>query len=476
MPNTKIKRSVRLEQELTTAENAVKELLAKAENDGERNLTPDEVTTYDERIAEITTLKTEIERAKFAEKIESDEAARSTPDTPNPGGSPAIVKTLGDNWADKAESYSLARALGMSHREKSLDGLEAEMDQEAIRQTKEYQIERPSRGFGIPEELCLMDFRNKRNLERAKLTRKLKARYAQRADMTVGTPADGGITIHEEYPEYIPVLRPDPVLEAMGATVFTGLSGNQNYKEGLSTLSGSWLPEGGTSPNDNQTFQNTQVVPKRCSLSTSVSGQLLVQSPIVSEIQIRDEINTGVTLSIDTAGLFGSGVGDVPLGLGNHPNINVLAGDGLGVNGGAITWDAVVAQETAIETANAKVDQMGYLMTPGVKGALKTTPHSANNANYIWPQNASELNGYRAMASNQMPSNGTKGSGTNLHSMIFGNWRNLYMLGWGGAHMIIDPYTGKKIDEVEITLNTYWNFFVKYQKSFHKIIDIDTTA
>ena len=51
------------------------------------------------------------------------------------------------------------------------------------------------------------------------------------------------------------------------------------------------------------------------------------------------------------------------------------------------------------------------------------------------------LNGYKAGVSNNVPSNLTKGSGTNLSAIIFGNWRDLIVGQWGGIDLQADPYT-----------------------------------
>ena len=44
------------------------------------------------------------------------------------------------------------------------------------------------------------------------------------------------------------------------------------------------------------------------------------------------------------------------------------------------------------------------------------------------------------MVSNNVPSNGTKGSGTGLSSVIYGNFADLLIGMWGALEILVDPY------------------------------------
>lgn len=461
-----MKRLERLQRERAAKFKKLEELMSTAEADDKRDLSQDETTEFETLKDEITDLDTQIERAVFvrdAKLKEADEQMKA----------PNVHKNRRpDTMKEKAKEYSLQRAVSRAAKEKDLDGVEAEMNEEAISEFKEARIpDYNPEGINLPSEFIEMDWRNERNKREAARTKKLKEQ--KRVDMTVGTAADGGYTVNEEFQPYIPVLRPTPALEALGMRVISGVQGNLEFRRGQTTLSGTWLAEGGATPTDNQTFAIETVTPKRLGLTTGVSNQLLFQSAIVSEQFVRQEIEEGITLSIDTAGLHGTGAGNQPMGLDGISNVNEIA---IGTDGGALTWAHIVDMVTKVLASNAAISDLGYAITPETMGKLKTTAHAANNGGYLIGQDSMQLNGHNYMWSNQIKKDGTKGSGTALHTAFFGAWAQYILFRWGGVQIIVDPYTKKKESETEITLNTWGNFFARHPQAFTRIKDIDLTA
>jgi hypothetical protein len=85
------------------------------------------------------------------------------------------------------------------------------------------------------------------------------------------------------------------------------------------------------------------------------------------------------------------------------------------------------------------------------------------------------LNGYRAFVSTQVPSNLTKGDGTGLHSVLFGNFNELIVGQWAGLDVVVDPYTGAKNALVSIVVNSWWDAALRHAASFAAIKDADLT-
>ena len=84
------------------------------------------------------------------------------------------------------------------------------------------------------------------------------------------------------------------------------------------------------------------------------------------------------------------------------------------------------------------------------------------------------MNGYRALATNFLPSDLVKGTAKNCSPIIFGDWSNLWIMGWGGLDLIVDPYSLKKMGAYEVTLNAYHNIFVKRTEGFAICKDVLT--
>lgn len=74
-----------------------------------------------------------------------------------------------------------------------------------------------------------------------------------------------------------------------------------------------------------------------------------------------------------------------------------------------------------------------------------------------------------------MPSDLTKGSGTALSALIFGNWANLYIGMWGYVDILVDPYTGSKEGNVRVVANADCDIGALRGESFSVIKDMVTS-
>jgi HK97 family phage major capsid protein len=125
------------------------------------------------------------------------------------------------------------------------------------------------------------------------------------------------------------------------------------------------------------------------------------------------------------------------------------------------------------------------LTTPNARGKLKRTLKNptAANSDWIW-ENASNyddqignglLNGYRAGVSNQVPSNLTKGTGTNLSAIIFGNFNELLIGSWGELEILANPYgDGYDSGDVKVRALQTVDIQARHENSFCVIKDAIT--
>jgi len=88
----------------------------------------------------------------------------------------------------------------------------------------------------------------------------------------------------------------------------------------------------------------------------------------------------------------------------------------------------------------------------------------------------SELFGYKVIATSLVPSNLTKGSGSSLSAMIFGNFNDLVVGQWGlGLDVLFDPYTGSSTGAMRVTVFLDVDVAVRHAESFAAIQDMVTT-
>ena len=112
----------------------------------------------------------------------------------------------------------------------------------------------------------------------------------------------------------------------------------------------------------------------------------------------------------------------------------------LGTNGATINSNPVFYSMTAdligmVEQAN-ETGPTGFLTNATIKRSalkLQTTDRE--------PIPLAELfHDEKVVFSNQVPNNLTKGTGTNLNAIIYGNWQSLILAYWSAVDIVINPY------------------------------------
>ena len=254
-------------------------------------------------------------------------------------------------------------------------------------------------------------------------------------DLNVGTATAGGNLVETELDaaNFIELLRNESALAQAGATVLTGLSGNVNIPRQSGAATAYWVAESGSPTESQQTIDQVSLTPKTCGAYTDFSRRLIIQSSIDVENMVRGDLAKVLALEIDRVGLYGSGSSNQPLGL--KDTTGVLTED-FAAN--TPTFAEVVALESDVAGANALRGNPCYLMNSAMRGALKTAEKASNTAQFIYQND--EVNGYRAVTSNQVASN----------DLWFGNFSDLIMAYFSGLDLMVDPYTGSTSGTVRV--------------------------
>ncbi|MFM7368936.1 MAG: phage major capsid protein [Sphaerospermopsis kisseleviana] len=222
-----------------------------------------------------------------------------------------------------------------------------------------------------------------------------------------------------------------------------------------------------------------QIRPKTVGVKSRFTRSMLLQSSIDIEAFVRQDLSDSMALGIDRAAIAGTGTSGQPTGILNQANVPTVA---LGTNGAAPTWASIVQMETELAQDNADVGSLGYLTNAKVRGKLKTTVKNpvGTDSDWIWENGTDPvigmLNGYMAGVSNQVPSNLTKGTGTNLSAIIFGNFADILIGEWGVLEILPNPYgSGYDSGSIEIRALQTVDVQIRHPESFVEIIDAITT-
>lgn len=398
---------------------------------GAGKLTADQLKQYNDLKAEAEELRANIE-------ILEDAAARAA------SGSAPVSSAVSEGEKKDFGKFSIVRAMGLLQKNRQLDGIEAEVHQEAEREARSLGISLD--GVGIPSRFI----------------------HLGKRDLTVGTATAGGNTVATDLGGLIPFLNPKPVVMGLGADVMSGLVGNLDLPRHSTQAAASWYAENAQASEADDAFNKISLTPKRLARVTEISKQLLAQSSIGIESFVRKSLETSIALALDTAAINGSGSSNQPTGILNTSGIGDVAG---GTNGAVPTWAHILELEGDVDTANALMGNLHYLTTPGIKAKLKGTLKSSGVSGYIWSE-GDELNGYNAVGSNLVPSTLTKGSASAIcHAIIFGNWSELIIGQWAGVDITIDPYTKADSALVRMIVNSWWDIAVKHPASFSAMKD-----
>lgn len=250
--------------------------------------------------------------------------------------------------------------------------------------------------------------------------------HRQQRDLTVASGSAGGFLVETANLGFIDLLRNRSVMLAMGSTRLTGLQGNVAIPKQTTAGTATWLAnEASTITETNQVFAQVSLTPKTVGGYTELSRLLLLQSNPSAESLVMNDLATIVALAVDLAGLAGTGASGQPTG------ITQTAGIG-GVTGTSIAYAGIVEFQTDVATGNALTPNSGWVTTPAVAGLLKQRVKFTSTASPIWEGQLLDgtVDGYRAMASNQVPT----------ASMIFGDFGQAIVAEWGVLSLEINPY------------------------------------
>jgi HK97 family phage major capsid protein len=291
----------------------------------------------------------------------------------------------------------------------------------------------------------------------------------KRAGLDSQTATAGQELKFTEPGEFIQFLYNQMRVKELGARTIAGLRDNVSYPKQTGKATGSWVGENpGTDVADSAlTLGSIASSPKTYQSSSSYSRQLLAQAVIDVDTLVREDLARDLALAVDSVAIVGGG-SNQPTGIVATSGVQSYVMESDSGNGGAPAWDDIVIMSELLEDANA--DQLGnggWLTTPGVKSSLKRTARLGNTIGLpIWADD-STVDGYKAASSNQVAKNATKGSGSNLHTLIRGIFETMVIGMWGsGFELVVDPYRLKKQGMIELTTFMLTDVTLKYPVAF----------
>jgi len=260
-------------------------------------------------------------------------------------------------------------------------------------------------------------------------------------DLNVTTTTAGGHLVPTGVAngsEVAELLRPVSPLARLGVTIMTGVGGRGTLTLPRTTTNSSatWVGESTAANVSEPAFDSgVALVPKTVSVQVTFSRKLRLSSGVDVEAFVRSHLLRAVWSEIDRAALAGDGSGSMPTGVLNASGTTLVA---LGTNGLAFAYSNAIAMQKACALANA--ESLAFVTTPQVKAALQALSDGIGGGRAVWTD-GNTVAGMPAHVSTAIPSNLTKGSGSNLSAVLVGDFSQLVVAIWGGVDLIVKPWT-----------------------------------
>ena len=266
--------------------------------------------------------------------------------------------------------------------------------------------------------------------------------------MSAGTDSAGGYIVPTVFVnELIEMLRAESIVNALGATVLSGLTGSPvEIPKQTGGATAYWVAENADITASDLTLGQVSLTPKAVAAIVKLSNRLLNLSNPSAEAMVRRDVAQALALAIDLAALRGTGSGSQPIGIANTSGINTVA---IGTNGGNFTFDYAADMVDELAKDNAAKGKLGFAMHPTIAKKLKKTriPQYSGDTGGEWimlpmsDSNLADALGYGFKLTTQIPVNLTKGSSSDCSEVYFGNWQELLIGEWGGLEIMASNET-----------------------------------
>jgi HK97 family phage major capsid protein len=433
---------VELKERRSSRVDSIRALVAKAEAE-KRDLTDPEQKAFDAGKAEIERLEYDIRNGEFLAECER--------------------RMQGEPIGNADQQFDMAcREVSLLNVIRSQCGMSGDFGREQeISQELERRMGRRAEGM-----LCPMSIFQK---------------VETRAPITTGLPAagPGGTLVATDFrpDQMIDILRDNTVVRAFGARWLDGLVGNVDIPRLKNSATAAWIAENAGITESDMQFEKISLTPKHCGALIQMSRNMVQQTTPSLEDLARNDMAQFLARAVDKVAIQGGGSNE-PSGILVNANCTDVTG-GTG-NGGAITWDNVIACVSSVETSSALAGSLGFITNGKVakKAAttLKTTGDTSSN--FIIPDlGSNSLAGFPLARSNLVPSNLSKGTGSNLSALIFGNWSDLLIGVWSGLDILANPFDSTAFPKGNVLVRAMMTLDValRQPKSFAFLDDIITT-
>ncbi len=294
--------------------------------------------------------------------------------------------------------YSVAKAI-TEQRAGRLTGIEAEAHQELS-------AGRETRGVMVPTSIFL---------------------GGENRALTTAAPVagPGGNLVATNLAAMTDRRRPALRIEALGATVLPGLTGDLDLPRMQASGAAGWVAEHVAATRTDPQFSKTSMTPRTVTAEYEVSRRMLLQSSTALEPILRADLAFLLAAALDRAAIKGGGTNE-PTGIMANSDVTELTAAAFS---SALTADLIGALALDDVTGTR-----AFLTHPAVTNIARK---KLDADGHVIPM-AELFHGERVETSTQVPY--FTGSPAVDPALIYGEWASLYLGYWSGVDLLMNPY------------------------------------
>lgn len=287
--------------------------------------------------------------------------------------------------------------------------------------------------------------------EQFEIMRKTKTAYeGQKRAMDSSQDSKGGYIIAPRFEaELIELIRTMTYFEHVQATTLTGLAQSPVLIPRLKTgVSVSWVGPNAAAASSDEAFEQIALTPKKLKGLAKLDNSLLVRSTPAAEQIIREDFSRAIGEEISIKSINGSGSSNEPLGIINFAGVTDF---NLGTNGGDPTFVNLMKIRGKLNGNNIPDDgTRAWVFHSNTLDQVGTQLDGNNRpvfeSLFSWRGEtappARSLLGSPWYIENGLATNVTKGTGTNLSTLIYGRFRDLLVGMWRGMELAVSGEAG----------------------------------
>jgi len=276
---------------------------------------------------------------------------------------------------------------------------------------------------------------------------------------------------------FIEALRAKQVMANLGVTYMGGLTNRIRMPKIATGAAAGFVEEAGDVSDQSPTDAGVTLQPRTLGAFATMSRLLMLESVPAIEQIVQDDLLRSIADKIEYYAINGSGSSGQPTGILNDGSVNNLD-ISAGTDVAALTWADITDLVKLVEEDNGVVNAatLGFLTNPKVKAKMANTVKVATTDSVMLlndPWNA--IYGYKAEFTNNVPSDLDPGDGgSDASAMIFGDFSQLMVGLFGAPSIIVDPYSGSKSGDVQISVMQEVDVALRNAISFAKTDEIST--